>query len=255
MPRFWAIIAIAETQNHGETMRKILVTGGSKGIGAALVRHLAASSDRTVYFTYNKHKEEAMRLEKETRAKALKCDLLHPEEVRKLKDACAGIDILINNAGISEIKLFTDISDEDWDKVMDVNLKGAFLVTREFLPGMISQKWGRIINISSMWGIIGASCEVQYSASKAGIIGMTKALAKEVGPSSITVNCIAPGIIDTHMNHAIDAECIGEMVKDTPIPRIGTCEDIVNAVDFLMSEKSSFITGVTLPVDGGFAIS
>ena len=137
---------------------------------------------------------------------------------------------------------------------MNVNLKGAFLVTREFIPGMISKKWGRIVNISSMWGIVGASCEVQYSASKAGLIGMTKALAKEVGPSNITVNCIAPGLIDTSMNANVESKCIEEMIANTPMQKIGTCDDIANAVEFLISEKSHFITGIVLPVDGGLSM-
>ncbi len=234
-------------------MKKILITGGSQGIGSSLVEKLSGQ-DRLIYFTYNKHKKEALELAKKTGAVPIKCDLLLDEDISNLSKCCGSVDILINNAGVSEIKLFTDITNADWDKVLDVNLKGAFLVTREFLPKMISKKWGRIINISSMWGIIGASCEVQYSASKAGLIGMTKALAKEVGPSNITVNCIAPGLINTTMNANIDSKCLDEMVENTPMQRIGTCDDIANAVEFLISAKSSFITGVVLPVDGGLTM-
>ncbi|HHX49480.1 MAG TPA: SDR family NAD(P)-dependent oxidoreductase, partial [Clostridiales bacterium] len=215
-------------------MKKILITGGSQGIGSSLVEKLSGQ-DRLIYFTYNKHKKEALELAKKTGAVPIKCDLLLDEDISNLSKCCGSVDILINNAGVSEIKLFTDITNADWDKVLDVNLKGAFLVTREFLPKMISKKWGRIINISSMWGIIGASCEVQYSASKAGLIGMTKALAKEVGPSNITVNCIAPGLINTTMNANIDSKCLDEMVENTPMQRIGTCDDIANAVEFLIS--------------------
>lgn len=234
-------------------MKKILITGGSQGIGSSLVKKLSGEN-KTVYFTYNKHKEHALWLAKETGSIAVKCDLLVPEDISNLSKVCGNIDILINNAGVSEIKLFTDITDDDWDKVLNVNLKGAFLVTREFIPGMISKKWGRIVNISSMWGIVGASCEVQYSASKAGLIGMTKALAKEVGPSNITVNCIAPGLIDTSMNANVESKCIEEMIANTPMQRIGTCDDIANAVEFFISEKSHFITGVVLPVDGGLSM-
>lgn len=234
-------------------MKKILITGGSQGIGSSLVRKLSGEN-RTVYFTYNKHKEQALALSKETNSIAIKCNLLIPSDISNLKKAIGNVDILINNAGVSEIKLFTDITDSDWDKIMDINLKGAFLVTREFIPGMISKKWGRIINISSMWGIVGASCEVQYSASKAGLIGMTKALAKEVGPSNITVNCIAPGLINTNMNANIDNDCLKEMISNTPMQRIGSSVDIANAVEFLISEKTDFITGIVLPVDGGLAM-
>lgn len=236
-------------------MKRILITGGSKGIGSALVRYLSSDKgDRTIFFTYNTHMKEALALAQETNSTAIKCNLLKTEDIKKLKEICGNIDILINNAGISEIKLFTDITDDDWDKTINVNLRGAFLVTREFIPHMISQKWGRIINISSMWGIVGASCEVQYSASKAGLIGMNKALAKEVGPSNITVNCIAPGIIDTSMNSNIDKSCIDAMVEDTPMRRMGTPEDVANTIEFLISEKASFITGAVIPVDGGYCM-
>ena len=161
-------------------------------------------------------------------------------------------DILINNAGIAQQKLFTDITDDDFTRMFDINVRGVFNCCRAALPYMIHKKHGRIINISSMWGVCGASCEVHYSASKAAVIGMTKALAKEVGPSGITVNCIAPGLIDTPMNANLSKETINELCEETPVGRIGTPEDIANAALFLASDSSSFITGQVLGVDGGF---
>jgi 3-oxoacyl-[acyl-carrier protein] reductase len=164
------------------------------------------------------------------------------------------IDILINNAGISRINLFTDISEQEWDDVFDVNIKGMFLVTRAFLPGMIRRKYGKIINISSMWGVTGGSCEVHYSASKAAVIGFTKALAKEEGPSGINVNCIAPGVIETEMNAQLDDEAKRELCEETPLMRLGKPEEIANAALFLASDAASFITGQVICSDGGITI-
>lgn len=164
------------------------------------------------------------------------------------------VDVLINNAGVSSQKLFTDITDDDWRKTIGVNLDGVFYCCREVLPQMISRKNGVIINISSMWGEVGASCEVHYSASKAGVIGLTKALAKEVAPSGIRVNCISPGVIMTDMMSGFDDNTIEELKSETPLQRLGTPEDIASAALFLASDEASFITGQTLGVNGGFVI-
>ena len=164
------------------------------------------------------------------------------------------VDILVNNAGIAHQSLFTEINEFDWNNIIDVNLKGVFNCCQAVLPNMIENKCGRIINISSMWGITGASCEVHYSAAKAGVIGLTKALAKEVGPSGITVNCIAPGLIDTQMNANLSEEDKNEFVSSLPISRIGTTTEIAKAVYFLASDDAGYITGQTLAIDGGMTI-
>lgn len=168
--------------------------------------------------------------------------------------AIDSVDVLVNNAGISSQKLFTDIKDDEWKKTIGVNLNGVFYCCKNVLPQMINRKSGVIINISSMWGEVGASCEVHYSASKAGVIGLTKALAKEVAPSGVRVNCIAPGVIMTDMMEDFDGETINELKAETPLGRLGTPEDIAAAALFLASDNASFITGQTLGVNGGFII-
>ena len=163
-------------------------------------------------------------------------------------------DILVNNAGIAEQKLFTDVTAAEWDEMMAVHVRGAFLCCKAALPHMIRQKWGRIINISSMWGQVGASCEVPYSAAKAALIGMTKALAKEEGPSGVTVNCIAPGAVDTEMMAGFSAQDKAALCEETPLCRLGTPQDIAAAVAFLASEQAGFVTGQVLGVNGGFVV-
>ena len=229
-------------------MKKVLITGGSRGIGAEAVRQFCKNG-YSVTFTYEKNDEKAAELAKETGTKAIKCDVSDYVEVKKAN--FTDIDILINNAGIAQQKLFTDITEDDWDRMFDVNIKGMFNVTKAVLPDMIHNKWGRIINLSSMWGITGASCEVHYSASKAAVIGFTRALAKEVGPSGITVNCIAPGVIDTDMNKGFD---VSELKEETPLQRIGKVTDIVPSMLFLASDDASFITGQILGINGGIVI-
>ena len=176
------------------------------------------------------------------------------EMFRKAEQELGKISALVNNAGIAEQILFSDITEEKRDRMFAVNVKGAYNCTQAVLPSMIHEKYGRIINVSSMWGISGASCEVHYSASKAALIGFTKALAKEVGLSGITVNCVAPGVIGTDMNAAISREILEELKENTPLNRIGTSEDVAEAILFLASDKASFITGQTLSVDGGFIL-
>lgn len=236
---------------------RILITGGSRGIGEACVRAFCQRGD-SVAFLYHTSHERAKALALETGAIAIAADVANAESATAAtQDAIAqlgGIDVLVNNAGVSQIKLFSDITDEDWRKVIDTNLSGAFYTSREVSRAMVAQHFGRIINIGSMWGKVGASCEVHYSASKAGLRGLTMALAKELGPSGITVNCIEPGVIDTEMNAALDDSTRKELCESTPLCRIGNVEEVAAVVCFLASDEASFITGQVIGVDGGFAI-
>lgn len=238
-------------------MANVLITGGSRGIGAACVRLFSEQGDRVAFF-YRKEREKALALAEETGAMAFCADVTDVEAVekalRQIKEVLGGIDILVNNAGISQIKLFTEIGNEEWSRMLSTHLDGTFYVTRAVAREMISRKNGRIINIGSMWGKCGASCEVHYSTAKAGLRGFTMALAKELGPSGITVNCIEPGVIDTEMNRELDAETRSSLREETPLCRMGTTEDVAHAVLFFASEKASFITGQILGVDGGFAV-
>lgn len=236
---------------------RILISGGSRGIGKALVERFTADGN-SVAFIYKENHDAAKNLTNATGAVAICTDVSRPESAKIAAEQAVsvldGVDVLINNAGISQIKLFTDISDDEWSSMINTNLSSAFYLTRAVLPNMISQKSGRIINIGSMWGKIGASCEVHYSASKAGLRGMTLALAKEVGPSGITVNAIEPGVIATDMNGALSKETIAELCDQTPMCRIGNPCDVAALAKFLASEEASFITGQIIGVDGGFAI-
>lgn len=237
-------------------MKNVLITGGSRGIGAELVRCFSENG-YSVYFTYKNSKDKADALAHQTGAVAIYADSASEEDVIravKIAEEKGAIDCLINNAAISSFSLFTDISLADWNEGLNVNLTGAFLYSREVAREMIRRKCGSIINISSVWGLVGASCEVHYSTAKAALIGMTKALAKELGPSGIRVNAIAPGVIATEMNNKLGEDDLDALRSDTPLMRIGSTADVASAALFLASEKASFITGEVLNVSGGFVI-
>lgn len=229
-------------------MKNILITGGSRGIGAEMVKAFSQAGYR-VFFTYKNSVDLAQKLSEETGATAL-CG--RADEIKSKINV--PLYAIINNAGIAEQKMFQDITAEDWDAMFDTNIRDMFLITKAFINDMIHNKEGRIINISSIWGISGASCEVHYSASKAAVIGFTKALAKEMGPSNITVNCIAPGVIDTDMNKNITPEIMEELKDETPLGRIGTPNDIAQAALYLCSDGAAFVTGQVMTIDGGFIV-
>lgn len=237
--------------------KTVFITGGSRGIGACAVKAFAKEG-YNVAFTYLNSKEKAEILATGCDILAIQADSSISDEVNKAIDLAISkfgkIDVLINNVGIDEFSLFSDITDEMWHKMIDTNLSSAFYASRKVLKDMISRKEGVIINISSMWGEVGASCEVHYSVSKAGLIGLTKALAKEVGPSGIRVNCVSPGVIDTDMNKHLSKEDLEQLKSDTPLEKIGSCEDVCNTLIFLSSDKASFITGQVISVNGGYII-
>lgn len=238
-------------------MKHVLITGGSRGIGRAMVEMFSNNGYR-VSFTYKSSADEAKALSLKTGALAIAADSEREEEILAAV-RCATlengeIDVLINNAAVSSFSLLTDISKELWDKTMAVSVTGAFLYSKAVLSQMINKKCGRIINISSMWGLVGSSCEVHYSTAKAALIGFTKALAKEVGPSGITVNAIAPGFIDTDMNSSLDGDTRAAIIDETPIGRVGEPCDVASAALFLASDAASFITGEIMNLSGGFVV-
>ena len=239
-------------------MNRVLISGGSRGIGAALVRAFTKNGD-AVAFLYRENDVAAKTVATETGAIAIRCDVSDPDAVhaavKEAEQVLGGaVTVLVNNAGVSHIGLSRDLTDAEWRRVVDTNLSGAFYLCREVQGAMIAAGCGRIVNIGSMWGKTGASCEVAYSASKAGLRGLTMALAKELGPSRVTVNCVEPGLIDTEMNAALDADTRASLIEETPLCRIGTPADVAAAVLFFASDAASFITGQILGVDGGFAV-
>jgi len=240
----------------------VLITGSSNGIGAATAI-LFAEHNYNVIINYNNSREAALILQNSLSSSghsviALQADVRSRAQVEKMVDNAVRqfgkIDILVNNAGIAQQKLFTDISNAEWDNVIATNLTGAFNCCQAVLPGMIKRHSGNIINVSSVWGETGASCEVHYSAAKAGLIGMTKALAKEVGPSGIRVNCISPGVIQTRMNNSLSVDDLTILTQETPLGRIGDASEIAKSILFLSDDDSSFITGQVLSVNGGIYI-
>ena len=239
--------------------RTVLITGGSRGIGAASVRAFAGAGYR-VAFSYHSHEAAARALEEELggRARAFRADVADPAQVRRLFEECRSAfgpaEILICSAGIAQQKLFTDLTDQDWQRLLDVDLSGAFYCCRQALPDMIRARWGRILLVSSMWGQTGGSCEVHYSAAKAGLIGLGKALAKEEGPSGVTVNILAPGVVDTDMMAGFSPEDKQALAEETPVGRLGSPEEMARTLLFLAGEESSYITGQVLGQNGGLVI-
>ncbi|WMJ76816.1 MULTISPECIES: elongation factor P 5-aminopentanone reductase [unclassified Sedimentibacter] len=242
--------------------KTVIVTGASRGIGHSIAE-LFAHKEYNVLINYNHSKESAMHLYDKLKSEGLfvktyKADVSNRYEVDLMTKFCieefGGLDILINNAGICQEKLFTDITDEDLDHMLNTNFKSAFYCSQSALKHMLPNKQGKIINISSIWGIVGASCEVHYSATKAAIIGFTKALAKELGPSNIQVNCIAPGVIQTEMLSSYNENELGELKEHTPLMRLGNPNDIAGCALYLASLYSNFVTGQVISPNGGFVI-
>lgn len=243
-------------------LKSAIVTGASKGIGRKTAEVLAANG-YNVIINYNKSKDKAIELRDKIIksggiAEIYKADIGDYNQSKSLIDFCidkyGSLDILVNNAGISQIKLFTDISMKEWNEMIRVNLNGIFNCTQNAVKYMVNKKHGKIINISSIWGIEGSSCEVHYSTVKAGIIGFTKSLAKELGPSNIQVNCVAPGIILTDMmNGFTDCE-MDELKESIPLHRFGREDDVANVIEFLASNKSDYITGQVISPNGGVLI-
>lgn len=240
-----------------------LVTGASRGIGREIATALAAEGySVAINYLHSADAAQSLAVELHERfgvpAATFCCDVSDAPQVAAMFGAVADtlgkVDLLVNNAGIAQQKLFTDITTAEWDGLFAVDVRGVFLCSREALRHMIQEKHGSIVNISSIWGLTGASCEVHYSAAKAAVIGLTKALAKEVGPSGIRVNCIAPGVVDTEMNRQLDAAAMEALRNETPLGIVGSCEDIAHAVIFLASEKARFITGQVLSPNGGILI-
>ena len=238
--------------------RCVLISGGDRGIGAAAARAFWQAGYR-VAVLYHTHAEAAAALEKELPGLlAVQCDVASRASCEvafhTVEQAVGHVDVLVSNAGIAQQKLFTDITPEEWQHMLDVNLSGAFHLCQLALPGMIRRKAGRILTVSSMWGQTGGSCEVHYSAAKAGLIGLTKALAKEEGPSGITVNCVAPGVIDTEMMAAFTAEDKAALAEETPVGRLGSADEVAQLLVFLAGESAGYITGQVFGVNGGLVI-
>ena len=245
-------------------MKSVIITGASKGIGAETARFFAQNG-YNIIINFNNSEKKAIDLKNELNkdypnitAEIFKCDVRNINECEKMVKYALSIfgkiDVLVANAGIAQIKPFIDTNENDFDNIINTNLKGTFNIIKTTLPNMISNKNGKIVTVSSMWGLNGASCEGIYSASKAGIIGLTKSLAKELGPSKINVNCVAPGFIATEMNADVNPEDVKDIINATPLQRVGTPRDVANAIFFLASDKSDFITGSVLSVDGAISI-
>ena len=236
-------------------MGSVFITGGSRGIGAACVRAFAEAG-RLAAFTYSARRDKAEALAAETGALALCADSADRDAVenavKTARESLGAIDTVVCNAGIAQQKLFQDITDDEWLTMLNVNLMGAVRTIRAALPDMLHRQKGSIVIVSSMWGERGASCESQYAASKAALIGLSKSLALELGPSGIRVNCVAPGVIDTDMNAMHGGDVMQSLADETPLERIGRADEVADSILYLCSEKASFVTGQVLGVTGGF---
>lgn len=238
-------------------MKTALVTGGSRGIGAAVARRLAKDGYR-VAVNYAVSREKAEALAKEIGGIALQGDVSDPLQVRAVVDTVlekfCQLDILVCCAGVAWQGLTQDMGEEDYRRIMGVDLDGTFYCCQAILPQMIRRKSGKIVTLSSMWGQVGGACEVAYSAAKAGVIGLTRALAKEVAPSGITVNCVAPGVIETDMVKPLGTQTLADLAEETPLGRLGTTEDVAECVSFLCSPAGDFLTGQVIAPNGGLVI-
>ncbi len=243
-------------------MKTVLITGASRGIGREVAK-LFAEKGYAVLINYNNSKDQAESLQKELSdkgyyAKIYKADVSNKKEtdlmVQTIIKDFKKIDVLVNNAGVSLTKLCLDVTENEYDNLFNINVKGMYFLTNAVLNSMIENKSGSIVNVSSIWGNVGASCEVAYSSSKSAVIGYTKALAKEVGLSGIRVNCVCPGVIDTDMNKNLTETDKKELAESTPLSRIGSATEVAECIYFLASEKASFITGQVVTVDGGFTL-
>ena len=232
-------------------MATVVITGGSRGIGAAAVRLFAAQGNR-VYFLYEKNHTAAKAVAEETGAEAICCDVADGEAVKAAFEKIPAVDVLICNAGICRYGLMSTTEESQWDRIFAVNVKGIYHCVNAAMPSFLSKQAGCIITVSSMWGQVGASCEAAYSATKGAVIALTKALAKELGPSGIRVNCIAPGVILTDMCASVDPAVLTEMAEESPVGRNGTPEDVAKAMAYLANAE--FVTGQVLPVNGGYVI-
>jgi len=238
-------------------VKTVLITGASRGIGAATAE-IFADNGYNVIINYNKNHERAKQIASKTGGNLIQADVSDIAQTEKMIDSIISeygkIDVLVNNAGISVTGTFDSISDEDARRLFDVNIFGTFNCTKLVLPHMLRRKYGKIINVSSMWGQVGASCEVHYSASKAAVIGFTKALAKEVGPSGITVNCVSPGFISTDMTACYTKEEVNAICEEIPVGRTGSPYEVAQAVFYLASEQAAYITGQVLGINGGMIV-
>ena len=232
-------------------MKHVVITGGSRGIGAAAVELFAARGDR-VTFLYEKEHAAAAAVAEKTGARAICCDVSDSAAVKTAFETIGDVDVLICNAGIAHYGLMSQTSEAAWDRVFDVNVKGMYLCINAAMPAFLKKQSGCVITVSSMWGQVGSSCEAAYSASKGAVIALTKALAKELGPSGIRVNCIAPGVIETDMCAGLDPEILEELAADTPVSRNGTPEDVAKAMEYVT--QATFVTGQVIPVNGGYII-
>ncbi len=235
----------------------VLVTGGSRGIGKAICEKFAKEG-YTVAVNYEKSEEKANSLAEKIGGRAYRADVSNYEEVSsmfdKIERELGNVDILINNAAISVVGVFQDCTDEEWERIFGVNVKGVFNCCKRAVGNMLKKQSGSIVNISSIWGVTGGSCECHYSATKAAVVGYTKAMAKELGPSGIRVNCVAPGAVDTDMNAHLSKEDWEEIEEETPLCKTGSADEIAEAVYFAASEKASYMTGAVLNVNGGMVI-